>query len=135
MLTVSHVILNMETQMLRSTDTSTLEELLPTIEQGSRRSLGAMLVLKRQASGQEVDAEIGRSFDLDDSANLKRWERRLSSHIYRVYGYEPEAGWEFFALLEFADLEAWQQLQEYLDTSGFSAYYTWDIVALGRRMG
>lgn len=123
--------------MLKSTDTGTLEALLPPFEPATRRSLGAMLVFKQQASWQEVGIEARQSFDLDNPTVLKRWERRLGSRVYRVYGYHeaPEAGWQFFALLEFGDLEAWQQLQQYLDSSGFSTYYTWEIVALGRRMG
>ncbi|MDA0709640.1 MAG: hypothetical protein O3B73_05440 [bacterium] len=123
--------------MLRSTDTGSLEALLPKAELRGRRSLGAMLVFKRQMAWQELAPEVRRSFDLDDPAVLRRWERHLGSRIYRIYGYHdsPEAGWEFFALLEFTDLEAWQQSQQYLDTSGFSTYYTWDIVALGRQMG
>jgi len=120
--------------MLRSTDTEVLETLGSQLEQQARRSLGAMLVFKRQTFPKKVETDVNGSFDLDDPAILKRWERRLGSRIYRVYGYSPEAGWEFFALLEFGDLEAWQHLQQYLDTSGFSTYYAWDIVALGRRM-
>ena len=114
-----HVIFLMETYMLKSIDTSTLEALLPTVGQSARRSLGVMLVFKREALWQEVGSEARRSFNLEDPVILKRWERRLGSGIYRVYDYAPEAGWEFFALLAFGDLEAWQHLQQYLDTSGF----------------
>lgn len=121
--------------MLRSTDEGALEDLLAKTELNARRSLGAMLVFKRQADWQDLGMDVQRSFDFDDRGVLKRWERRLGSRVYRMYGYAPETGWEFFALLEFDDLEAWQQLQEYLDTSGFSTYYRWDIVALGRHMG
>lgn len=121
--------------MLKSTDMGSLEALLPSSEQDVRRSLGTMLVLKRQPAWQEALPDARHSFDLDDAAVLKRWERRLGSRIYRIYGYLSDAEWEFFALLEFDDLDAWQRLQQYLDTSGFSMYYAWDIVALGRRMG
>ncbi|MGA1197847.1 MAG: hypothetical protein ACO36I_15265 [Candidatus Latescibacterota bacterium] len=120
--------------MLKSTDTEVLETFGSLPELHTRRSLGAMLVFKRQTSSKEIETDVNGSFDLDDPAILKRWERRLGSRIYRVYGYAPEAGWEFFALLEFGDLEVWQHLQQYLDTSGFSTYYAWNIVALGRRM-
>jgi hypothetical protein len=44
-----HVIFLMETYMLKSIDTSTLEALLPTVGQSARRSLGVMLVFKREA--------------------------------------------------------------------------------------
>ena len=121
--------------MLKSTDAEVLETFGTLSGQHTRRSLGAMLVFKRQMSKKKIETDVSGSFDLGDPAILKRWERRLGSQIYRVYGYSPEAGWEFFALLEFGDLEAWQHLQKYLDTSGFSTYYVWDIVALGRRMG
>jgi hypothetical protein len=135
MLFVFYGILTMEINMLKSTDTSALDALVPVVGQGAQRCLGTMLVFKRQASWQTEQPDVRRSFDLDEPTILKRWERRLGGRIYQVYEYSPEAGWEFFALLEFDDLEAWQNLQQYLDTSGFSTYYAWDIVALGRRMG
>jgi len=124
--------------MLKSTDTGALETPEPPAEAPpARRTLGAMLVFKHQAIWSDVTLNAQHNFDLDDPTVLKRWEKRLASRIYRVYGYHeaPDAEWEFFALLEFGDLDAWQQLQKYLDASGFSTYYAWDIVVLGRRMG
>ncbi len=126
--------------MLRSTDTGILETPTHSPERsGSRRMqpLGAMLVFKRNKRWCDAASAERRPFDLDDPVVLKRLEKRLSSCIYRIYGYHeaPEAGWEFFSLLEFEDLEAWQQLQTHLDLSGFSTYYTWNIVTLGRRLG
>ena len=124
--------------MLRSTDTGALEAITPPAEVPStRRTLGTMLVFKRQEIWSNVAPDARHNFDLDIPTVLKRWEKRLASRIYRIYAYHdaPETGWEFFSLLDFGDLEAWQQLQQYLDASGFSTYYCWDIVALGRRMG
>jgi hypothetical protein len=131
----AYIIFILEIRMLKSTDVGVLEMFGSVSEQHARRSLGVMLVFKRQTSKKEVEKDVNGSFDLDDPVILKRWERRLGNRIYSIYGYSPEAGWEFFALLEFGDLEAWQHLQQYLDTSGFSRYYVWDIVALGRHMG
>lgn len=126
--------------MLRATDSGALEATeFPRASRTVRRiqPLGAMLVFKRNKTWAETPPDVRRDFDLDDPNVLKRWEKQLASRIYRVYGYHeaPEAGWEFFSLLEFDDLEAWQQLQNHLDASGFSLYYAWDIVTLGRRLG
>ncbi|MDP6037555.1 MAG: hypothetical protein QGG64_03320 [Candidatus Latescibacteria bacterium] len=120
--------------MLKSTDAGILEAVLPA---ATSRSLGALLLFKRNDTWKTVGADARRTFDLDDPAVLKRWEKSLASRIYKVYGYHenPTAAWEFFTLLEFSDLENWQQLQKNLDASGFSTYYTWDVVALGRRLG
>lgn len=120
--------------MLKSTDTSLLETSDLVAEKPSR-ALGVMLIFKRQKFWDVAKPEARQSFDLSDAAILKRWERRLCGRIYRVYGSSFEAGWEFFALLEFEDLEAWQRVQQYLDTSGFSAYYVWEVATLGRQMG
>ena len=120
--------------MLKSTDTEMLEAVLPS---ATSRSLGALLFFKRADTWKTVGANAHRTFDLHDPSALKKWEKRLASRIYKVYGYHenPTAAWEFFTLIEFSDLEDWQQMQKHFDASGFSTYYTWDVVALGRRLG
>ncbi len=70
--------------MLKSTDAGILEAVLPA---ATSRSLGALLLFKRNDTWKTVGADARRTFDLDDPAVLKRWEKSLASRIYKVYGY------------------------------------------------
>ena len=99
--------------------------------------LGVLLVCRRNETWHRADAEERRPFDLEDPHILRRWEDRIEQRIYRIYGYgdgEKDA-WEFFTLLEFDDMEVWNRLQQGLENAGFSAYFDWEIIAFGRRLG
>lgn len=108
-----------------------------TDRRGRRRPLGVLLVCSRNAAWHGADPNERHPFDFDDSRVLKRWEAKVKGRIYRVYAYSDreEASWEYFTLLEFDDLTAWNRLQEEMDDAGFSAYFDWDIVAFGRSIG
>lgn len=99
--------------------------------------LGVLLVCRYGAAWHRAAPEKRRPFNLDDPRTLKTWEKKIESRIYRIYGYnENEKNpWEFFALLEFGDLQTWNRRQQSLDTAGFSTYFEWDILAFGRRLG
>ena len=99
--------------------------------------LGVLLVCKRNENWHRANPAERRPFDLEDPLVLKHWEDRVEQRIYRVYGYSDgeKDAWEFFTLLEFDDMEAWSRLQQGLEDAGFSAYFDWEIIAFGRRLG
>ena len=101
------------------------------------KPLGVLLVWRQNAAWSRATPEERRSFDLEDPQVLKAWEGKVEGQIYRIYGYngENEEAWEFFALLEFDDLEAWSRIQQRLEQDGFGAYFSWEIIAFGRRVG
>ncbi|MCZ6632530.1 MAG: hypothetical protein O7G87_03930 [bacterium] len=95
--------------------------------------LGALLIFKRD----EPETHPTGNLDFTNPKTLKDWEKCLGEKIYKIYGIKKpeEEAWQYFSLLEFADLEAWQQFQTQLDQAGFSDCFIWEIVALGRRIG
>ncbi|MDP6776935.1 MAG: hypothetical protein QGI83_09225 [Candidatus Latescibacteria bacterium] len=99
--------------------------------------LGVLLMCRRSEAWHKADVRERREFDLSDPQVLEDWEQKLEGRFYRIYGYgegerEP---WEFFSLLEFDDLEAWQGLEAKLEESGFSVFFEWEVLAFGRRAG
>jgi len=133
--------------MLKPTDTETQEYLpaqgkQPDLEESliSKRRvqpLGVLLVFRRDDAWYQTPSETRQNFDFENPVVLKQWEKQIQGRIYRIYGYHEQNGeaWEFFSLLEFDDLEAWNNLQQRLDNAGFSTYFSWDIITLGRRLG
>ena len=61
-------------------------------------------------------------------------ERHVKSRIYRVYACEdgPEGRWEYFAVLEFGDLQAWNVFEQNLEKNGFGTLFEWEVRAFGR---
>ena len=115
--------------MLESLDNRTLVATpQPTLSQ----PLGALLIFK----GDEPETHPSGILDIPNPRTLEDWEDCLGEKIYKIYGIKKpeEEAWQYFSLLEFADLEAWQQFQTQLDQAGFSDCFTWEIVALGRRL-
>ena len=101
-----------------------------------KSSMGAFLLFKRGASWFSADADSRSHYDLENAEILRLWENRLGGRIYKLYGCDWDEGsaWEFFVVFEFQDLEAWQCLQNQMDRDGFSEYFSWNILALGRRL-
>ena len=99
--------------------------------------LGVLLVCRHNETWHRTGPEQRHLFDFGNPQVLKRWEEKIEGRVYKIYGYnEAEKGsWDFFTLIEFDDLQAWNRLQEKLDETGFSAYFDWKIIAFGRRIG
>ena len=116
--------------MLKSLDN---QALVTTVQPSTlSQPLGALLIFKRT----ETETHPTDILDFPTPRPLKDWENCLGEKIYKIYGINKpeEEAWQYFSLLEFADLEAWQQFQTQLNQAGFSDCFIWEIVALGRRM-
>ena len=107
------------------------------VQKPQLQPLGVLLMCRRSEAWHRANAQERREFDLDDPQVLEDWEQKLEGRFYRLYGYGEgdKDPWEFFSLLEFDDLEAWQNLEGTLDESGFSTFFEWEVVAFGRRAG
>jgi hypothetical protein len=100
--------------------------------------LGVVLFCRRKGLNGEAGGRNLR--DETQTAALKaiaELERRAKSRVYRVYACEdgPEGKWEYFTVLEFGDLQAWNVFEQDLEKNGFGALFDWEVRAFGRGLG
>ena len=98
--------------------------------------LGVILFCKRKRQKGKPTPKSSDLPGVDDRATVDELEKRVQGRIYRVYACEggSKAGWEFFSVLEFGDLQAWNLFEQDLEQNGFSDRFEWDIRAFGRRL-
>lgn len=113
-----------------------LRESVDTVSARPTRSqpLGVILFCRRKRLNDEAgtgDAADGTQEAVKAIAEL---ERRVKSRFYRVYACEdgPEGRWEYFAVLEFCDLQAWNVFEQNLEKKGFGTLFEWEVRAFGR---
>ena len=99
--------------------------------------LGVVLFCRRKGINGETGKSNAESGAQEAMAAITELGRRVKSRVYRVYACEdgPDGKWEYFAVLEFGDLQAWNLFEQDLERNGFGAHFDWNVRAFGRGLG
>ena len=113
-----------------------LRESVDKMNARSMRSqpLGVILFCRRKRLLNAVDTGDAAGGAQEAVKAITELERRVKSRVYRVYACEdgPEGRWEYFAVLEFGDLQAWNVFEQNLEKNGFGTLFEWEVRAFGR---
>ena len=96
--------------------------------------LGVILFCRRTRLNDEVDTGDAAGGAQEAVKAIRELERCVKSRVYRVYACEdgPEGRWEYFTVLEFGDLQAWNEFEQTLEKNGFGTHFDWEVRAFGR---